>query len=258
MTRRLVSLVAAVASLAGCASLDGHRCAGAADSCGPGGRCEPDGLCSFADGACPSGRAYGDEVAGGVAGQCTANACGDRTLLWRDEFDQPGPGPRFTSDPANTGANDEVDGQLAISVGVSAGDGGEYHSAATLDLRGGAVIVEVASLPPNERFFTIFEVTLAGAEAQIWHTMTSMPRLVVDINDTDLEQRPWDGLERFWRLSERDGTMRWDVSADGVTWQLMHSEAPPFDLSQVTGTLRAWSEGQGGTVRFESFTVCGP
>jgi hypothetical protein len=34
-----------------------------------------------------------------------------------------------------------------------------------VDLRGGAVIVEVASLR-NERFFTIFEVTLAGAEGR--------------------------------------------------------------------------------------------
>ncbi len=39
--------------------------------CGAGGTCEPTGLCSFPDSACPAGRRYGS-LAGDLAGQCVA------------------------------------------------------------------------------------------------------------------------------------------------------------------------------------------
>lgn len=250
--------LASLVALAACPTFDGHRCAGAPDSCGAGGQCEPDGLCSFADSACPSGRAYGGEVAGDVAGQCTPNPCGDRQLLWRDDFDEPGDVPRFHADPPTVGAISEGDGLLSITVGVSNGDGGEYHTASMLDLRGGAIVAEVRTLPPGTKFFSYISLSIAGHSVDLWHTMTSSPRLVANVDGADVAQRPWDGTERFWRLSERAGTLSWESSADGLIWQVVHSRAAPFDLSQVRATLKAWSEGDGGTVSYESFTVCGP
>ena len=258
--KRLASrhLVALALALGGCASLDGHRCAGAPDSCGAGGVCEADGLCSFVDSACPSGRAYGDEVAGGLAGQCTANPCGARTLLWRDEFDDATPGPRVRSDPASTGTTVEADGALAITVGASAGDGGDYDTVDLLDLRGGALIAEVAELPMVDRYFSTLSFYPAGHSAALWHTFTGEPRLVADLEDQARATRPWNGGDRFWRIAEANGTLSWAVSADGVMWTEMHATATPFDVSQVRGSVRSWSEGPGGTVRFASFTVCGP
>jgi hypothetical protein len=53
---------------AGCLKRPSFQCA-IADECGTGGACEADGFCSFADGACASGRRYG-EHSGPNAGQC--------------------------------------------------------------------------------------------------------------------------------------------------------------------------------------------
>jgi len=44
-------------------------------ACGADGRCESTGFCSFADGACSSGRRYTD-AAGSLGGQCTGGATG--------------------------------------------------------------------------------------------------------------------------------------------------------------------------------------
>ena len=53
-----------------------------------GGTCEPDGLCSFADAACPSGRRYG-ESSGPKAGQCVEGvaACGNGVVEGDEECD---------------------------------------------------------------------------------------------------------------------------------------------------------------------------
>jgi hypothetical protein len=52
------------------------------EHCGPSGRCEPAGFCSFPDPACGGGRRY-DELAGGdLAGQCvTSSACPARYAI---------------------------------------------------------------------------------------------------------------------------------------------------------------------------------
>ncbi|MEM6992315.1 MAG: hypothetical protein AAF721_17520 [Myxococcota bacterium] len=42
--------------------------------CGDGGMCEPIGFCSFADGACESGRRFGGRAASDLAGRCTDDA----------------------------------------------------------------------------------------------------------------------------------------------------------------------------------------
>ncbi len=56
---------------AGCpgADLDGHRCT-TSDQCGPDGRCENVGVCSFPASACASGWGYAAEAAGELAGTC--------------------------------------------------------------------------------------------------------------------------------------------------------------------------------------------
>ncbi len=68
---RTIALVALAFAHGGCPSLPGHRCDPSGDRCGPAGRCEPIGVCAFPEVGCASGWAYGDEVAGDLAGTCT-------------------------------------------------------------------------------------------------------------------------------------------------------------------------------------------
>lgn len=71
---KVLALIVGLAGLAlgaaglGCLKRPSFACA-TADECGPGGACEADGFCSFVDGACASGRRYGDH-SGPNAGQC--------------------------------------------------------------------------------------------------------------------------------------------------------------------------------------------
>jgi cysteine-rich repeat protein len=79
--------------LAGCVTPAGAFECSTSDECS-GGTCEPDGLCSFADAACPSGRRYG-ESAGGKAGTCVdgggSGVCGDGTVTGDEECDDATP-----------------------------------------------------------------------------------------------------------------------------------------------------------------------
>ena len=62
-------VVPAVVALTGCKyGAYTFRCSGS-NQCGGAGICQPDNLCSFPDGACPSGQRYGD-IAGDKSGQC--------------------------------------------------------------------------------------------------------------------------------------------------------------------------------------------
>ncbi len=71
---RTVILVLVLA-LAACRIHEPFPCA-LDEHCGPGGRCEPAGFCSFADAACADGRRYDELAGGGHAGQCvTSPAC---------------------------------------------------------------------------------------------------------------------------------------------------------------------------------------
>src|ERR1041384_7471469 len=68
MRTRVIATLAAVV-VAGCSPhATSFTCTGD-PSCGPGGTCELNGFCSFADSTCSSGRRYGD-LGGPSAGQC--------------------------------------------------------------------------------------------------------------------------------------------------------------------------------------------
>lgn len=71
----MVAVVALLAlALAACRIHDPFSCA-LDEHCGPSGRCEPVGYCSFPDDACAGGRRY-DELAGGdLGGRCLSLEC---------------------------------------------------------------------------------------------------------------------------------------------------------------------------------------
>lgn len=100
MTR--VAIVCAAVWLAGCVRVEGHRCARDEDcNGGAEGRCEPNGLCSFA-GAGGCERGYG-EGAGPLAGTCLVDAA---TPPDRDG-DGVGDADDNCADAANTDQHDE-------------------------------------------------------------------------------------------------------------------------------------------------------
>lgn len=67
---RVILLCVVVFASTGCLRNTEFQCA-SDTACGASGQCEATGFCSFADGACTSGRRY-DSSAGPLAGQCTS------------------------------------------------------------------------------------------------------------------------------------------------------------------------------------------
>jgi hypothetical protein len=46
----------------------------------------------------------------------------------------------------------------------------------------------------------------------------------------------------WWRLREASGTLHWDVSLDGKSWSVFHSEATPLDLTDISVMISAGTD----------------
>ncbi len=254
-----VAILAAVL-LGGCPALSGHRCDDA-QACGAEGRCEPLGVCSFPDPACPSGRSYGDEVAGEVAGTCTPfePRCGTGTVQLDDTFDDGVPGPAFRAYDNNANTVVEVGGQVVITLGGAVGEFAGYESNATYDLRGGSVELEVAQVATLARTFTFLALTdPADHKTSLLHGKVTVEQMSAEVDGNNLATRGYVPTERYWRIREGGGQLTWEVSADRAAWAEIHRAAAPLDLSAVVVEPWAYSENGGGELRLERLTVCGP
>ncbi len=264
-------LVPLVLAAAGCPSLPGHRCADS-QACGALGQCEPDGLCSFPDPACPSGRAYGPEVAGERGGACVAPSgpdggdgdggggapCGAGQTLLYDSFDtvDPAPGFRVFSNAGGTAV--EVGGELAITVDASAEAYAGYKSLVTYDLRGASVEIEATVVPTVPHTFMILELSDAAHELQLGYGTVTQTQMTAELDGANLAARDAVPGQRYWRVRESAGELIWELSADRGTWAELYRGATPIDMSAMTIEPWVWAENGGGESRFDNLAVCRP
>ena len=254
-SRRSLLALLALAS-AGCPSLPGHRCADS-EACGAQGQCEPDGLCSFPDPACPSGRAYGSDVASERAGACVA-PCGAGQPLLVDPFDtaDPAPGFRAFGNPGGTAA--EAAGELVITVDGAAESYAGYKSLATYDLRGASVEIEATLVPTMSHTFMILNLNNATRQLQLGFGIVSVAQMSAELDGANLAVREFDPAQRYWRIREVAGELFWELSADRVAWTELHRGPTPFDMSAMTIEPWVWAENGGGESRFDNLAVCKP
>jgi hypothetical protein len=60
---------------------------------------------------------------------------------------------------------------------------------------------------------------------------------------TTILQRPYSAsTDRFWAISEFEGTISWETSVDGISFSTLVQAAAPFDMSLVRGQLFAGTE----------------
>ncbi|MBK8239168.1 MAG: hypothetical protein IPK74_26895 [Deltaproteobacteria bacterium] len=107
--------------------------------CGDGGRCEPNGYCSFADLACASGRRFGEHAPAGIAGACVDGDVGTGDV-------SSGGGSSSSTGNASTGDSSSTAASTSVaSTGevTSTGDGGSSSSDST---DGGPTPVEVGPI----------------------------------------------------------------------------------------------------------------
>ncbi|MBL4685242.1 MAG: hypothetical protein JKY37_11680 [Nannocystaceae bacterium] len=85
------------------------------DAACTGGRCEPQGWCSFPDSTCDSGHRFADHAVGGLAGSCVEDSVvGTSTATTADETEEVEttgtiPGPDGTTGPSTTAAGSSSD-----------------------------------------------------------------------------------------------------------------------------------------------------
>jgi hypothetical protein len=71
-----LAVASALAGVTGCVDRAGFACDSDEQCDLAGGACEPNGYCSFGDPRCGSGRRFGNEAPGGIAGECVGTEAG--------------------------------------------------------------------------------------------------------------------------------------------------------------------------------------
>src|SRR5690606_37967770 len=62
-------------------------------------------------------------------------------------------------------------------------------------------------------------------------------------------------LHRWWRLREASGTVYWDTSGDGTTWQTLAQIATPFSVAAIQGYLQAGGGTASDIARFDNWNL---
>ena len=119
-----------------------------------------------------------------------------------------------------------ANGTLSVGTAV-AGEWGYVASHATYDLRNQAMIMELS--PLDER---TTEISLHDASGSAVYMGTSQGELYVDSKGRTLVQIPYSPTQhRWWRISDDQGTQRWETSADAMTWAPLAQDHAALDAS---------------------------
>jgi hypothetical protein len=187
------------------------------------------------DGACPSGyacqRGYCEPVSQG-APPGGLDGCGTTELLATD-FE----GEELETSTWHTFGNNidfaYVDGRLQVTHGDPAFDAsGGYDTNRLYLLRDSRVSVEVPDYDPATGAEVTFELEGDGARDVNFELRGEELRLTYEVSDSRYVSRKigYDpAAHRFWQIREAQGTIYWEASSDGATWELLSTtSSQPF------------------------------
>lgn len=187
-----------------------------------------------------------DNLNGGVASDLAF--CPVEIL--RDDFDDGQIALVWDDWDTGTGAVFEQDGQLvSVFAGAGEGDSG-YYSLTRYDMTQGALVVEAPGADPGEMsMFVNLDFPQNGDDAT-FVIQNGMLRGHKDVatGESPVFLVPFDPEQHRWlRLRGDGGTVYWETSPDGQTWQMqgVHSE-PPYDLTEVA--IEIGSESIAGSI----------
>ncbi len=147
--------------------------------------------------------------------------------------------------PYGTGLYAEVNQRLEIRPASSSGAAsyGGYDSAATYDLSASEVRVElVRPLRAADGGEAYLVATLDASNSVSITVDVDAPGIVQNLNAyqhvagtyTRLARVPYNAARHRWlRLREALGVLYWEVSADGTSWEVLASKAPPIAITAV-------------------------
>jgi hypothetical protein len=207
----LVIPLVLVSTLGACKGEGDFTCAGD-DACagvGPGARCEANGWCSFEDGACDSGRRYGELAGDGLGGICVGEASA-------------------TEGASSSGPSPTTEDTLEGPLDTSAGPGPDPD---TSEDTGPPVVEDWWSCGWAERREITLDVPDTG------EVLTNVPVLVI-LDDSRIDPTIMAEDGRDLRFVTDDGTMlsheleQW--SPEGLSWAWLRVPELPPGQTRVT------------------------
>jgi hypothetical protein len=129
----------------------------------------------------------------------------------------------------------EQNSRLEIVLPTVATAYGWYGSTCQVDNRDRALTVRIGELVSNAPGVQMYSMITLDAQNTIGiqyqqGSIASFRRVADVYNDVDVV--PYDpARHRYWRIGGAAGNVTWELSGDGVAWELRNTEPAPFDLS---------------------------
>ena len=187
-----------------------------------------------------------------------APVCGSLWLL-TDTFDNTNPRPEFYAWTETGTTVTETGGQLVVTVAGGDGTGfGGYTSNYFYDLTEGGLEAKIGAVGGRN---TVIEVrNLQDQAAQVsWENGKISARVFGVASPGIRREIAYDPAQVYWRIRVSAGVMYWETSANRTTWNLLHSEAAPFDVQHVRGSLLAGGAATApSTARFDEVNTAAP
>lgn len=182
--------------------------------------------------------------------------CGQASML-ADDFSAPLPFDRWSTSGGAAAQAVNRDGRATITLGPVPGFGG-FFAHAQVSLWGSAVVVEVTEVPDPTTTARTALVLGHDRDALELRSSEGTLRAIVTLDGAEhvLAEAAWDlDAQRFWRIREEAGRVRWEYASDDDDWRELAAMPAPFALDYVRVALTAGTAAVGtspGTAAFEA------
>ena len=209
------------------------------------------GGCSLFDAAGGDGN---DRPGGGDGGAGDTDAAPVGPCLADDFEDGVIAGEWVAYDEDGADVSEEA-GTLLVSFSGGSEAWAGYDLRDRVDMTEGEVRVEIALAGG---IYAGFDICFGDQELEMY--VEDGENLVGEVYNTDasdsLSQIQYlAGVHVIWRIRTGDGMVYWEASQDGSDWDLIHSQAAPFPLDDVTVTVEAAGTDGDQPAAFESFAA---
>lgn len=131
-------------------------------------------------------------------------------------------------------------GLVSFPTGATSG----ICSKSAYDLTDSAVTVELVFNGPGDNFFLVENVD--SGNAAWWQCGEVVECVYTD--SSAIASATYDAsLHRFLRIREESGSIHWDISADGLSWNTFAYISDPFDATNIQVSLYSLGDASGDT-----------
>jgi hypothetical protein len=190
---------------------------------------------------------------GAIDGPPMMTLCGTATPLLDEEFDGTSPCTGWATTSANNTSMTNMNGRLRIAPSGNNANG-QCNGSQAYAWGAGGVIVEVPSVLTGNDNYTLLR--LNGVDRTIV-AANGMLYFVTNNGATRFAMTAYSATAmRWWRARPTTNAVVAEVSADGLTWTLVHSQATTIQNVTVAIMGGTQNNGPNGMAEFGRLVVC--